>query len=32
MEIVKRMLKEGFGTIWFEKRGCVRWKEMIRAY
>ena len=32
MEIVERMLKEGFGTIQFEKRGCVQSTEMIRAY
>ena len=30
-EIVGRMHKEGFGTIWLEKRRCVRLREMARA-
>ena len=30
-EIVGRLLKERFGTIWLEKRGFVQLKEMARA-
>ena len=30
-EIVGRLLKERFGTVWFEKRGFVQLKEMERA-
>ena len=30
-EIVRRVFKEGFGTIWLEKRRCVRLKEIARA-
>ena len=30
-EIVGRVCKEGFGTIWLEKRGCVRSREVARA-
>ena len=28
---MRKVLKEGFGTIWLENRGCVRLKEMVRA-
>ena len=31
-ETVGRVRKEGFGTIWLEKRGGVRSKEMVRAH
>ena len=30
-ESVGRVRKEGFGTIWLDKKGCVRSKEMARA-
>ena len=30
-EIVGRVSKKGFGTIWLEKRGCIRSKEMTRV-
>ena len=30
-EIMGRVQKEGFGMIWFEKRGCVQSKEMARV-
>ena len=30
-EIVGSMCKEGFETIWLEKRGCVGSKEMART-
>ena len=30
-EIVGNVRKEGFGTMWLKKRGCVRSKEMARA-
>ena len=26
-----RVPKEGFGTMWLEKRGCIGSKEMARA-
>ena len=29
-EVMGRVRKEGFGTIWPEKRGCIRLKEMVR--
>ena len=31
-EIVGRVRKERSGTIWLEKRGCIRSSEMARAY
>ena len=31
-EIMERVCKEGYGTIWLKKRGCIRWKEIARVY
>ena len=30
-EILGRVHKEGFGMIWYEKRGCVQSKEIVRV-
>ena len=31
-KIMGRVCKEGYGTIWLKKRGCIWWKEIARVY